>query len=246
MNFSPHEKTEAAFVQAMRDAKWPTHYIALTSLSGKTRALFLTPYDSFDAMAKDNDSIVKNTALSASLDTASQRDGELLDTVDQGVMIYNEKESFEPGVDMPHMRYMEITSYSVKPGHRKEWEDMVKMVKDGYAKAALGDVHWATYELAYGGEEGTYLVFSPHRTLDEIDKGFMEDKKFHDAMGEDAMKQLSTLYGEAVSSASNQLFAINPHMSYAPADWVAADPDFWNSKMNTETAADGTTMASPQ
>jgi hypothetical protein len=37
-----HEKAESAFVQAMSRAKWPTHYIGLTSLSGKSRALFLT------------------------------------------------------------------------------------------------------------------------------------------------------------------------------------------------------------
>ena len=37
-----HEKTESAFVDAMRRAKWPTNYIAVTSLSGKARVLFLT------------------------------------------------------------------------------------------------------------------------------------------------------------------------------------------------------------
>src|ERR1035438_6553641 len=34
-----HEKTESAFVQALTAAKWPTHYIAVESLSGKNRAL---------------------------------------------------------------------------------------------------------------------------------------------------------------------------------------------------------------
>src|SRR5712664_3428914 len=42
-----HERTESAFVQAMKRAKWPTHYLAVESLSGKSRALFLTGYDSF-------------------------------------------------------------------------------------------------------------------------------------------------------------------------------------------------------
>ena len=37
-----HGKAESAFVQAMRDAKWPTHYVGMTSLSGKSRALFFT------------------------------------------------------------------------------------------------------------------------------------------------------------------------------------------------------------
>src|SRR3979409_546583 len=48
-----HEKTESAFVQAMKRAKWPTHYLAVESLSGKSRALFLTGYDSFAEWEKD-------------------------------------------------------------------------------------------------------------------------------------------------------------------------------------------------
>ena len=38
---APHEKTESAFVSALTAAKWPTHYLAMTSLSGRPRALFM-------------------------------------------------------------------------------------------------------------------------------------------------------------------------------------------------------------
>ena len=48
-----HEKSESAFVQAMTRAKWPTHYLAVNSITGKPRALFLTGYDSFEAWEKD-------------------------------------------------------------------------------------------------------------------------------------------------------------------------------------------------
>src|SRR5450755_3391404 len=43
---SQHEKSESLFVQAVTRAKWPTHYLAVESVSGKSRALFLTGYDS--------------------------------------------------------------------------------------------------------------------------------------------------------------------------------------------------------
>ncbi|MGB0014132.1 MAG: hypothetical protein WBQ03_21215 [Candidatus Sulfotelmatobacter sp.] len=33
-NGTPHEKTESAFVQAMAHAKWPTHYLAVESVTG--------------------------------------------------------------------------------------------------------------------------------------------------------------------------------------------------------------------
>ena len=58
-----HDRTESAFVQAMTRAKEPSHYLALNSLSGKSRALFLTWYASFDAWGKDIDAVNKNAAL---------------------------------------------------------------------------------------------------------------------------------------------------------------------------------------
>src|SRR5271165_5650627 len=48
-----HEKTESAFIQASMNAKWPTHYLAVESLSGRPRALFFFGYDSFEAWEKD-------------------------------------------------------------------------------------------------------------------------------------------------------------------------------------------------
>ena len=48
-----HEKTESAFVQAFARAKWPTHYFAANSLTGKNRTLFFIPYPSFEAWEKD-------------------------------------------------------------------------------------------------------------------------------------------------------------------------------------------------
>ena len=44
-----HVSSEANFVRAVTDAKWPTHYIAMDSMSGPTRALYMFAYDSFGA-----------------------------------------------------------------------------------------------------------------------------------------------------------------------------------------------------
>jgi hypothetical protein len=60
-----HDKTESLFVQAMMRAKWPTHYLAVESLSGKSRALFFTGYESFEAFEKDTKAVEKNAALTA-------------------------------------------------------------------------------------------------------------------------------------------------------------------------------------
>jgi hypothetical protein len=226
---SIHEVKESAFIDAMSRAKWPTHYIGMTSLSGKSRALFFTSYDSFDAWEKDYAAISKNAALSSSLDRAYSADGELLDSTDTGVFMFQEEMSLRPRPDLGAARYMEISSYHVRPGHNKEWTDAVKLVKAAYEKG-VPDSHWGMFEQVYGGDGGTYLVLTSHKSLSEVDQGFAADKQFVAAMGEDGMKKLSELVAACVESSQHQLFAINPHMSYVSDDWIKSSPDFWSVK----------------
>jgi hypothetical protein len=221
-----HDTSESAFVQAMTQAKWPTHYLGMTSLSGKARALFLTSYDSFEAWEKDNLATEKNTGLSAALDRDGMADGELLDSVDQGVFLFHDELSLRTRTDLSHMRYLQISSYQVRPGHDSEWNELVKMVKAAYEKA-LPDAHWSTYELVYGGDGGTYIVLTARQSLAEVDRGPLEDKQFEAAMGPDGMKKLNELVAASIESSQHQLFLFNPHMSYVADEWIKADPDFW-------------------
>jgi hypothetical protein len=223
-----HEKTESAFVQAMAGAKWPTHYLAVDSLSGKPRTLFLTAYDSFDAMEKDIKAVEKNASLSAVLDHAGVVDGELLSDTDSSDLVYREDLSLRGGTDIPHMRYFEISLFHVKPGHDKGWEELVKMYQKAFEKMA--DVHWATYEAVYGQPDNTFIIFNPMKSASEIDKGFANGKAFEAVMGEEGMKKLRELTAATVESSQTNLFAFNPRMSYVDEGWVKADPDFWRPK----------------
>jgi hypothetical protein len=230
-----HEKTESAFVQAYAHAKWPTHYFAADSLSGKPRSLFFVGYDSFEAWEKDSLATQKNAALASALDRAGVADGELLSEADQGVFRYSEEYSLRAPVDIAHMRYFEISVFHVRPGHRKEWDEGVKLVMAAYGK--IPDVHWATYEAVYGSDEGTYVFFTPMKSLAEVDRGFAQDKQFMANMGEEGMKKLSELEAAAISSSQSNLFQFNPRMSYVSDEWVKADPDFWKPKPGGAPAA---------
>jgi len=227
-----HDKAESVFVQAMARAKSPTHYIGMTSLSGKPRALFVTQFASFEAWEKDNQANDKNAAL----DHALMADGELLDSLDQGVFVFNEELSLRPRPDLSQMRYLEISAYHVRPGHGKDWNDLVRMVKSAYEKA-VPDAHWGVFEQHYGGEGGTYLVLTSRKSLAEVDKGFMDSKQFVAAMGEDGMKKLDELVAAAIESSQHNLFAFNPRMSYAADEWIKNDPDFWKPKAAAMPAA---------
>jgi len=230
-----HEKAESAFLKAMADAKWPTNYVALSSLSGKSRVLFLTSYASFEAWQKDSDAVDKNATLSAALDRAVSADGELLDSVDQGVFAFRDEMSLRPHPDLSQFRYMEISSYHVKPGHTKDWDEAVKMVRAAYEKGVPG-AHWGMFEQMYGGDGGTYLVFTGHKSLSEIDQSFLDSKKFSEAMGEHGMRILSELVASSVESSQHQIFAVSPRMSYVPESWVKSDPDFWKPKAEPAAA----------
>ncbi|MFZ0735936.1 MAG: hypothetical protein WBL70_10120 [Candidatus Acidiferrales bacterium] len=221
-----HDATESAFVQAERRANWPTHYLGMTSLSGKSRALFLTQYASFDAWEKDYAAQAKNPEFAAALDRAGVADGELLEDIDAGVFVFSDEMSLRPHADLSDFRYMEISAYHVREGHDAEWSEIVKMVKAAYEKS-IPDAHWGMFEEMYGGENGTYIVLTGRKNLAEIDRGFMDSKKFEEALGPDGMKKLDELAASAIESSTHNLFAIDPQMSYVDESWIKAYPDFW-------------------
>jgi len=234
-NGMTHEKSESAFVQAFAKAKWPTHYFAADSLSGHPRSLFFIGYDSFADWEKDNLATEKNPQLAAALDRATVNDGELLSEAEGLVFAFNEKYSLRASVDIAHMRYFEIAVYRVRPGHHHEWEEAVNLVKAAYEK--IPDVHWAAFNTVFGGEDESYAIFVPRKSLAEVDKGFGSSREFVANMGEEGMKKLHELEASAIVSTTSQLFQFNPRESYPPEAWVKADPDFWKPKPAMPPAA---------
>ncbi len=226
-NGGVHEKSESAFVSAMTAAKWPTHYLAMTSMSGRPRALFMSGYASFEDWEKDNHAMEKNAALSATLDRLNVADGELLDEVTQSVYVYDPELSLHTG-SVVHSRYFEISQYHVKPGHRAEWLELVKLYQSGFDK--IPTANWAAFESYYGEDNGgLYIAVSKLTSLAEDDASMGDDKKFADAMGPEGMKKVRDLTAACIDSEQTNLFAFNPKMSYPGEDWIKADP-IWKPK----------------
>jgi hypothetical protein len=232
-----HDKSEAGFVAASTRAKLQGHYVALNSLTGKPRALYVFRYPSFEALEKDNQAVSKNAALAAEFDRLETSDGDLLDGLDTAVLTYNEEWSFRPRPDLSHARYYEISAFHIRPGHRKEFNQCVKMVKEANEKGGTA-AHWGAYELAYGGDGGTVIALTHRESLSEIDKDFAESKKFAEgAGGEEGMQKLDEVCGAGSDSSHTELFSINPKQSYAEEAWIKSDPDFWKPKAKAAEAA---------
>lgn len=231
-----HDKTESAFVAALTKAKFPGYYIGLNSMSGKSRGLYLSSYDSFAEWEKLNKAVDKNPVLAAELDRDATADGELLESMDSVVYSYDESLSYRPHPDLSHARYMEISIFHVRAGHGKDWHKLAQIVKEAHAKGGTS-AHWAMFEIAYGAEDGTYIALSADKSMADIDTGFSEEKKFRDALGDEGWKNFEDLFAATVDSSRSELFSINPKQSYVSPETIAADPDFWKPKPTAAPAA---------
>ncbi len=235
---SAHDKSEAGFVSLATRSKMQGHYVALNSMSGKPRALYMYRYPSYEAWEKDNRMIEKSPAFSADLDRLIASDGEFLDAVDTAVLTYNEELSYHPRPDLSHARYYEVTVFHVKPGHYDDFAEITKMYAAACDKLNRGD-HWATYDVQYGADAGTIISFTHRDSLAEVDTMIERSKNFVEAMGgHDAMHKFDELVRESLDAWHTELFSINPKQSYAEEAWVKGDPDFWKPKKTAaETAA---------
>jgi len=220
---SAHERSESAFVRAMAAAKSTDYYIALDSLSGPSRTLFLSGSSSFADWEKTHRAEEANATLSSALDRAAAVDGDLLQTYESSTYLFNPEQSNETG-NLVGVRLFEIEVFTLKPGHEADWDAIVKLVKPALAKAKPED-HWAMYDRMYGGVNAA-VVIRTLKSAEEIDRGIADNPKFAAAMGEEGMKQLSALSASAIESSQSNLFVINPRMSYVGPELIAADP-FW-------------------
>lgn len=226
---TPHQKTEAAFAQAMRDAKWQQHYLGTDALTGRSRAVFFIGYDSFADWEKDTQATMKNASLSGALDQATVADGALLQDIQTSVYRWRDDLSLRPGADLPHTRYFDVTIFRVKPGHEKDWDTVVKMYRDGYEK--IPDSHWDMFEKMYGTDSaGTFVLITPMKSLTEVDEGMANDKKLADAVGPEQMQKMQSLAFATADVVESHLLAINPKMSYVGDDIEKGDPSFWGQR----------------
>lgn len=223
---SPHAKTEAAFVQAMRNAKWPEHYFGMDALTGTSRAVFFLGYDSFAAYQKDNDDTAKNVSFSHAMDSATIADGALLNRYQESIYTLRDDLSLRGGAHLGNIRYFEITLFHVRPGHSGDWNTLVKMYRAAMEK--VPGAHWDMFEKKYGDNSGnTYMVAVPMKSLSEVDVEMTNDSKLSTLMSADELQKFIALDESTVDSVVSNLFAINPKMSYAAAAWTKAAPTFW-------------------
>ncbi len=202
-----HEATEAGFIRRgfWQANKGNIQYIALTSLSGNNRALFLSSYASIGAWEAERKATP--AAAQVAMDKAMVSDGDLLS--ETGSSVWLRRDDLSTNVSGPPvgMRYLEISEYVVKPGHVREFEELAKKFVE--AAKNVPEFHWTAFQMAYGHSEApTFLVFTSLKSGADADAEFGAGKHFAEVVGVEGMKKMDELEAASVKTEMTNLFAV--------------------------------------
>jgi len=118
----------------LREGEVPDNYIALESVTGPTEVWYLSPYASQaaygESMARQN----ADAALTVETERLARGDAEFVSEMNAIQAVARPELSHGKFPDLAMMRFWEIETFRVKPGHDEEFAAAVK----AYA-AAAGD-----------------------------------------------------------------------------------------------------------
>jgi len=225
-----HQRSEAAFANALIAGHSSVHFTALQSLTGPPRVLFLRAYPSFSAWEAAAKSV--GPQLGATLDRLDATDGEMVtDNATSALML---RPDLSTNTKRPAVgtRVLEINQYVVRPGHVHEFEELAKLYIKGFEN--IPEVHWTAYELAYGGygpiAAPVFVTFTAYKSGAEVDAANAAADKLATALGKDKMELLSTLTAASVQNETSNLFYVDPKMSNVSEEEMKTDPEFWTHK----------------
>ncbi len=221
-----HINWEKGWPAAYSKANYPTPYVAMTSMSGTNEAWYITGYPSWDALEKDNARQAANTALSAELRRLNAGESEYLADTRQILAEYVPELSYRSKLDLSKMRYIDVATFRVRPGHEGDFAKVAGMFVDAYTKGNI-DGPWAVYRAVTGTPGPTYYVISPMRSLSVMDRSAADFKIWSDKMGAEGMAAMNKLSSDIIAISDDQLFAFDPSMSYVSKEFKAGDPSFW-------------------
>ena len=235
---SGHAANEAEWAAAFRKANAPAQWVGMTTVMGPTEAWFLSAFESYEAFQKVEDAMDAVPALRAADDRFSSQEGDHLSRSSAIMAGFRPGLSYQPNVDLPKMRYMQVDVVRVKSGHDREFRLMWRAMVEAHTKAKM-DEHWAVYEVEAGAQDLTFFFFYPKASLAGIDAaGPMHGSDaFRDAVGEGGRIQSREASQRAIESSMSYVFRMRPSMSTVGKEWLDADPTFWTVKAPEPVAA---------
>lgn len=224
-----HERIEAGWPAAYARAKFPSYYLAMTSLTGRSEAWFLAPHASNAAVAEDMKRETSDTVLAAELARLSRADAEVLDEWRIIHAVARPDLSHGAFPELAKVRYWEVFTLRVRPGHESEFEAAAKAYGAASDRVAPGR-SYRVYQVTAGMLEPTFLVFSSVEAYAQFDEMTATGQKTMQSFTPEEMATMQKFFTDGVLSTETNRFALNPTMSYVAPETRATDPAFWTPK----------------
>ena len=224
-----HARHEAGWPAALEKGKSTQAYVALSSMTGSPEVWYITPFESHAALDEATKRDDADPVLSAELERLGKADAEFLTDLQVLQAAARPDLSYGAFPDIGLMRFYEISTWRVRPGHEPGFEAAAK----AYAAAARKvnpNASWRVYEVIAGLPGPTYYIFSSVRDFAEFDAAMKDGAATMGAMvAEDAANAQKWLR-DGVTNVETQRFRLDPTQSYVDAATKAKDPAFWMPK----------------
>lgn len=227
-----HETTEMGWPKAFRASKVKINYLAMTSISGRNEAWYVTGFDSLEAWEKQRNAEQADAVLSAEFDRLSAADSEHISGLRNVVARFREDLSHRPALNLGNYRYVNVVTVRVRAGQVNQFEAARKRIKAAHEKTGMTD-YFSVFQIVSGMRAPTFLVIIPMKSLAEADAfpALHNSAAYKEAMGGELGEQkTSELLGASVLDNESTIFAFSPKMSLPSAEYIAADPGFWTPK----------------
>ena len=231
----PYDKVASEYPALSQQLKDPLHFVAMEALTGAPRAIYLSGFDSFAALQKNEEWVPSEAVADAKIEALDARQAEYLSEVHHTLWHYRPDLSNNvAGADIPHSHYWEVIIFHMRPGHDEQFKELTKLYRDADLKSGQ-NIPWSSYEGMMGVTD-SYLVLVPMTSLKDEDAGLAHQKDFAEALGDQGKSRMSKLTEENVASVEDNLFMVNPEWSFVEQSWVDADPQYWGGGPTTKPA----------
>ncbi|HEX9120591.1 MAG TPA: hypothetical protein VF840_08630 [Terriglobales bacterium] len=222
-----HRKHEAAWTQAFIKAGYP-YSLTISSVTGPDQDWFMTGFDTYAQLEKVNDSFETNPAYRQIMETFSPKEADFVSESRFIFARYRPELSYKPDFKLGEYKYFSVLVVRFKLG---SGPDEVGKIVAAAREKANPDYHSIAYEVTSGMPVGTYIYFTPVKSLVAWDEP--PNKAYGDALKEGGFYDA---VGKTVQLAESRLFAFNPRLSYVSDNVAKANPSFWHPKMETAKA----------
>jgi hypothetical protein len=205
---SKYLQIEEAAARFCAQAHCPNPYVAITSITGPTEVWWINGVDSMETLEKVWNDYAANQEIKQELDRVAFNKADLAFPGTNLLARFRDDLSFSSDTTIAYARYISISIAKVRPGQLAAFEKTRLALKA--ARQRTGRAQWV-YQVGSGAEDGTFLLMTPGRNMQEIHTFDTSDDRIPDS----------------VLTSETRLYAVSPSLSMPAQSWIEADPDFW-------------------